>query len=64
VISPVARPLPTQDNTNTKEKRTGIHASSCQIALFNNYSILSDYLSLSRAMRTYVGELQSQVLWK
>jgi hypothetical protein len=28
VISPVARPLPTQDNTNTEEKRTDIHASS------------------------------------
>jgi hypothetical protein len=27
VISPVARPLPTQ-NTNTVEKRTDIHASS------------------------------------
>jgi hypothetical protein len=28
VISPVARPLPTQDNTNTEETRTDIHASS------------------------------------
>jgi hypothetical protein len=28
VISPVARPLPTQDNTNTEETRTNIHASS------------------------------------
>jgi hypothetical protein len=27
-ISPVTRPLPTQDNTNTEEKRTDIHASS------------------------------------
>jgi hypothetical protein len=28
VISPVARQLPTQDNTNTEEKRTDTHASS------------------------------------
>jgi hypothetical protein len=28
VISPVARPLPTQDNTNTGERRRDIHASS------------------------------------
>jgi hypothetical protein len=28
VISPVARPLPTQDNTDTEETRTDIHASS------------------------------------
>jgi hypothetical protein len=27
-ISPVARPLPTQDNINTEESRTDIHASS------------------------------------
>jgi hypothetical protein len=28
VIGPVTRPLPTQDNTNTEETRTDIHASS------------------------------------
>jgi hypothetical protein len=28
VISPVARPLPTQNNTNIEETRTDIHASS------------------------------------
>jgi hypothetical protein len=28
MISPVARPLPTQDNTNTEETRTDIHAST------------------------------------
>jgi hypothetical protein len=28
VISPVARPLPTQDNTNIEEARIDIHASS------------------------------------
>jgi hypothetical protein len=28
VISPVTRPLPTQDNTNTEETRKDIHASS------------------------------------
>jgi hypothetical protein len=28
VSSPIARPLPTQDNTNTEEMRTDIHASS------------------------------------
>jgi hypothetical protein len=27
-ISPVARPLPTQDNTNTEDTRTDIYASS------------------------------------
>jgi hypothetical protein len=28
VVSPVLRPLPTQDNTNTKERWTEIHSSS------------------------------------
>jgi hypothetical protein len=28
VISPVVRPLPAQDHTNTEETRTDIHASS------------------------------------
>jgi hypothetical protein len=28
VVSPVARPLPSQSNTNTEETRTHIHASS------------------------------------
>jgi hypothetical protein len=28
VISPVARPLPTQEDTNTEETRTDVYASS------------------------------------
>jgi hypothetical protein len=41
---PVARPLPTHENTNTEETHTDIHASSAIFLIMNVFSITYMYL--------------------